>query len=1115
MESESQNSRIFTNAGDNTLIREFAGVLANAPHIKNLDALVGFLRASGYFALRPFLDNISHARILVGIDVDKYIVEANRRGQLYFGDPDKIKEDFLELIRKDIEKAGYKKDIEDGIFQMVEDLQSGKLQLRAHPSRRIHAKFYLLYPENFNQWSSGMLITGSSNLTGNGLGIAQERQYEFNVKLSDFSDVNFAKQEFERLWQEAEGCDIVAPTVQHELNKTYLGKDYTPYEIYIKTLMEFFAKRIVEADTLDPFDLPEGYTRYEYQTDAVIEGYQMLKRYDGFFLADVVGLGKTIVATMIAKRFLFENGIANTKILVVYPPAVEQNWKLTFQDFNMDKYTRFISNGSLSKVLDPENYNYWNAEDYDLIIVDEAHRFRSNNTEAFENLQAICKKPRKNPGNVGGSKKKVMLISATPMNNSPADIYNQLLLFQDARRCTIDGVPNLASFFSPIITEFQRLRRENAESKEYQSLSKKVRDYVIKPITIRRTRTDIESIPRYRKDFAAFPKVAPPRKTSYELNTHVANLFVEAMDILTQKLTYARYQAIAYLKPEAAGDDYEKAELTSRNLAAIRKNGLVKRLESSFYAFKVSLNCFRKANQNMIEMFNKDKVYIAPDLDINKMFQQMENGEITEEDIDEQLRKKAEDNPMNQIFGRDDFNEDFLPKLLEDQSLLDSMCMAWNEVKEEEDSKFATFKELIQHELFSTKINKGGKLVVFSESIDTLNYLERRLREIGRTDLLAITSHNRKTNYKAIRENFDANHTKQLNDINILLATDVLSEGVNLHRANVIVNYDTPWNSTRLMQRIGRVNRIGSTAEHIHNYVFYPSREGNEVINLESIALGKIQVFHSTFGEDSKIFSQEEIIDRNLDHLFDEAINESQEEKNMELPFYEELLDLYKNHRKEYERIAQLPPRSRTGRNAREVEGVTLSGDTLVFLKVNECRKFFLVSDTAARELDEVEALNYFKASPEEPCAPRLPQHHDHVQKALTELNDMMRKDAAAQESMRGEMARNKQSAQTTTALSLLNSLSQHLDNDDRDRLAKLRSVIEHGTLTSLVQKLQKMHRQLSSQGKNRMTLDEALAEVKLMAIKYEPYYTEEAPTEEPNMEEDTDVILSESFTQL
>lgn len=448
------NSNFFTNRNGNTLMKEFEGVLQHNNHIKNLDAVVGFLRASGYFSLRPFLDHINKVRVLIGIDVDKYIAQAANQGKIFFGAEEEVKEDCLRKIRKDIERSNYSKEVESGMLQMVQDLIDGKLELRAHPSKRIHAKLYVLYPDDFNQYSQGIAITGSSNLSGNGLGISQDKQYEFNVKLDRFDDVKFAKDEFELLWKEAEGCEITAEDVKTSIDKTYLRGDVAPYDLYIKMLMEYFSDRVLATDDNNPFDMPEGYTKYDYQMDAVVEGYQKLIRYDGFFLADVVGLGKTVIATMIAKKFLIENGRDKTKILVVYPPAVEQNWKATFKDFGIDKYAKFISNGSLAKVLDEENYNYWNADEYDLILVDEAHKFRSHTTAAFEQLQEICKMPRIENGNIPGYKKKVMLISATPMNNTPADIYNEIQLFQDPRRCTIDGVANLTAFFSPLIKQW-------------------------------------------------------------------------------------------------------------------------------------------------------------------------------------------------------------------------------------------------------------------------------------------------------------------------------------------------------------------------------------------------------------------------------------------------------------------------------------------------------------------------------------------------------------------------------------------------------------------------------------------------------------------------------------
>ncbi len=1102
-ESNTTNSLFFTNRDGNTLMKKFENFLRKNLQIRNFDAVVGFLRASGYFELRPHLSNMNRVRILIGIDVDKYIARAAQHRELFVGAEEEVKEECLKQIKADIESSQYSKQVEEGMLQMLQDMKDGKLEMRAHPSKRIHAKIYLLYPDNYDKDMLGAAITGSSNLSGYGLGTSPETQYEFNVMLTQFPEVDFARNEFEILWEEAEGVPITAEDYGGTIDGTYLNGDVSPYDLYIKMLMEYFSGRVLATDDTDPFDMPQGYTKYDYQFDAVIEGYQKLIRYDGFFLADVVGLGKTVIATMIAKKFLIENGWEHTKILVVYPPAVEQNWKTTFKDFGIDKYTRFVSNGSLGKILDEDNYDYWNADEYDLVLVDEAHKFRNHTTGAFQQLQEICKMPRVETGFIPGQKKKVMLISATPMNNTPADLYYQILMFQDPRQCTIDGVPNLTSFFAPLIAEFKKYRKEaEFDLNKFKKLAEKVRNRVIKPLTVRRTRTDIENIPRYNKDVNGFPKVDKPIKKEYELNDHLANLFEEAMSILDQKLTYARYQAIAYLKPDAAPGLYDNAEVISRSLAGIRKNGLVKRLESSFYAFCRSLEAFKQANKNMIDMWENDKIIIAPDLDINAM---IEAG-FSEEEIEQKMNEKAETNPKNAAFKREDFNPEYIDKLRQDQDLLNEMWHEWEHIDDDDDSKFAKFEELLNSELFNKKRNPEGKLVVFSESVDTVEYLERR---INRKDVLVISSKNRSQQFKTIRENFDANWKDKKDEYNIILTTDVLAEGVNLHRSNIIINYDTPWNATRLMQRIGRVNRIGSTAGIIYNYVFYPSREGNREINLNQIALSKIQTFHTTFGEDNQIYSTEEIVDRDLDKLFEAGMKQQQTERDMELPYFEELRSLYQENRKEYNRIEKLSLRSRCGREPREIEGTHLTKDTLLFVKTNFRKLFYLVSDNDAKELSVIEALNFFKAKPEEKNVERIPQHHDHVQKALRMFEETKRQEIYEQENNRQQ--RSNLGAQVTTAVSLLNNVLPFVDDaETKIKIVQLKVLAERGTITYIAKRLQRIQKELlRTNVRERKTIHDFLPQIIDMANKYSPYYREAEKAEE---ESDANIILSESF---
>jgi len=336
-------------------------------------------------------------------------------------------------------------------------LVSGKIELRTHPKKKIHAKVYIFRPASFNEYAPCEVITGSSNLTDAGLGANPESNYEFNVSLRDYEDVKFATDEFERLW--AESVPILQPEAERIKNQTYLRDNFTPFELYIKMLIEYFGKRV----DYDPYNidllLPPKYIRLKYQSDAANQGYAIMMKHNGFILADVVGLGKTIIACMIIKKFIYENG-THTKVLVVVPPAIEDSWRRTVKDFELDNHFTFITLGSLHKILDKNNYSYPNPEEIDLIAVDESHKFRNDYTEMYLALQEICKMPRSRAAENGDSRKKVILISATPLNNRPQDIENQLYLFQDRRNSTLENIRNLQEYFKPINEQYKKLAYE-------------------------------------------------------------------------------------------------------------------------------------------------------------------------------------------------------------------------------------------------------------------------------------------------------------------------------------------------------------------------------------------------------------------------------------------------------------------------------------------------------------------------------------------------------------------------------------------------------------------------------------------------------------------------------
>jgi superfamily II DNA/RNA helicase len=1094
------SSKFFTNEAENTLVSKFEGVLNNNQSINCFDAIVGYLRSSGYFEIQPFLNRMSKIRILVGIDVDKYIADAQQQGILYLGNPEQTKEEFLSSIKRDIEGSDYTERVEEGILQFINDIVERHIEIRVHPSKRIHAKLYVLYPEKFNEHIlTAAAITGSSNLSGSGLGIGNDRQYEFNVLLNENADVQFARNEFEKLWEEAQNCNILPVDILKTKEDTYLAGDVTPYELYIKTLIEYFGEDIAYRNE-NPYEMPEGFHKMEYQLDAVEDGYRKMLKYDGFFLSDVVGLGKTVIATMIAKRFLIENGTNNTKILVVYPPALEKNWKSTFQKFEIYDKTKFVSSGNLSKILDSEDYDYWNADEYDLIVVDESHRFRNHETEMFRQLQEICKCPRINRGKIEGRKKKVMLISATPLNNSPEDVYHQILLFQNPRQSSLNGVANLTAFFAPKTREYKKLKSESKlDIEELKKLYEEIREKVIKPVTVRRTRRDIEETKRFAKDVKEFPKVQKPIKIEYQLDEQLSKLFDRTLTYLIGEggLSYSRYQAIANLRPDIQEQYYEKAELVSKSLASIVKTLLVKRLESSFYAFKRSLERFRKANENMLQMFENGKVYIAPDLDLNKFY---EKG-FSEEEIEREITKAGLINPQNHIFIPDDFNSNFVNCLRSDQDILDLLVRLWEVVDDrDKDPKLTEFLKHLETEFFDRDKNVGQKLIVFSESTDTIDWLKRHIK---REDVLTIDASNRNKKFVIIEENFDANINpkKQKNDYNILLSTEVLAEGVNLHRSNVIVNYDTPWNSIRLMQRIGRVNRIGSVAKTIYNYVFYPSAKGNAQINLVNNSLAKIQAFHTAFGEDNQIYSTDEIVDLNMEKLFEEGL--PREELNRELQYLEEIRELKTHNMEEYRRIEKLNLRCRTGRSVIEVQStIRLQHDTLVFLKTDKIKSFFLVNDTATKELSALRAMDILKADKSESRIERIPEHHNHVKKAEQRFKSDIQ---SAYNRQSGVMVSGKQ---VNTALAFIRQYRSITENPEKIVLfSQLMQIIEWGTITALAIELNRMERDARHGMLSRQQCYDRILD---MAERYNPYFLDEQQEKHSVM---PCIILSESFS--
>ncbi len=1094
-------SHFFTNNNEKTLFEKFKGIIEHMKDLYAFHAVVGYFRSSGYFALQPYLAKLKEVKILVGINVDEMFAEAQRKGQLFLGDDERTKDEFLQWFIQDIKEARYAQDVEEGVLQFITDMIDGKIEIRAHKSKTIHAKFYLFLPQVYSEHSDGWVIMGSSNLTEAGLGVKKAPNYELNIALKNFDDVSFTKNEFEQLWKD--GTNILPADIQLFKQKTHIGQNFTPFELYIKFLIEYFGKNIdYDPDTVG--DLPKSFKKLSYQIDAVNQGFQMLLEHNGFFLADVVGLGKTVVAAMIAKRFMIANGSLNTKILVVYPPALEKNWKNTFMQFGIDRHTKFISNGRLDKLIKADDLNYWAKEDYDLILVDEAHRYRNHTSQMFSQLQRICKAPRNGEGLVAGTKKKVMLISATPLNNRPQDLYYQILLFQDARRSTLP-VTNLQTFFGPIIREYREIIKEDKPNIErIRELYGVIREKVITPITVRRTRRDLKNYPKYIDDLRdqgiVFPEIAAPKAKLYTLDTKLSKLFYHTVFYLTDddKIHYNRYQAIRFLKDDLREQYYDQAVLISQSLAGIMKTLMIKRLESSFNAFKISLRNLTVSTGRMIEMFDKGKVFIAPDKSVNEM---LDKG-MSFDEIEEIILLLSVENPKNNVFTPADFDEAFIEGLRKDHELLKELVKAWDKV--EQDPKLDAFIVALKNELLNTDINPTGKLVIFTESADTAYYLCENLEAELNQKILCVSSENRSKVFEIIQENFDANYLgEHKNTYNIIITTDVLAEGVNLHRASVIVNYDTPWNATRLMQRIGRVNRIGSLAGVVYNYNFYPSQQGDEEIRLYSNALVKLQGFHTAFGEDAQIYTHEELVEQF--ELFKEGVKDDEDKR---LQFLRFIRDYKDTNPKEFKRIKNFPLKARTTRSVKQANKEQ-AANSVIFLKSPYKMEFYKTDEkNRVVALTFLEAAEIFKAeSTETPFG--LPEYHyKQVQAAL----DAFEKDflGAVTETV---TATDKADGNTKAALKFLRDIKNITKLPDvKNACENLIALIEKGAHTPLPNEIRKIRQKLDKRQITYGQIDNLLL---MVAKKYDALsVNEDGENRLPQIDFNIqpEIVLSETF---
>jgi superfamily II DNA or RNA helicase len=806
-----------------------------------------------------------------------------------------------------------------------------------------------------------------------------------------------------------------------------------------------------------------------------------------------------MIATLIAKKFYFHNGFPEhrSNTLIVVPPAVEDSWRETAKEqFRLDNCD-IITNGSLHKVRRPEKY--------DLVIVDEAHKFRNDTAEAFDELQRICKSPTQRYLPDGSrAAKRVILVSATPLNNRPDDIRNLISLFQDLKDSTL-SIANLQNFFARCQKAYLEAHRETdpeVARQQVKAIYELIRTKIISEVTVRRTRNDLKEHDDYKLDLVTqgviFPQIVPPRKILYPLSPALEALYDRTMHLLSRidghGLTYNRYRAIGFLKPEKKRK-YQNADRISTQLAVIMRTLLVKRLDSSFHAFKESLRRFRDATGVMRDMFARGTIYIAPNLNVTAFLL-----EGREEELIAKIAERQPTDPTIEICSPADFQTGFTEGIEKDWQRLDELYAEWKQV--EEDPKLDEFLRQLKDGLFDPKINRQGKLVVFSESRETTAYLLGQLTQAGYKRVLTVCSENRSERMPLVRANFDANFKPQADDYDILISTEVLAEGVNLHRANVIVNYDTPWNATRLMQRVGRVNRIGSVAPNIYIYNFYPTAKVDGDIALQKKAIMKLQAFHTALGEDSQIYSETEEVDNF--GLFERSPEE--EERDQRLALLMELRQFRQQHPEDFRRIKGLPLRARVGR-----ADAKRAGATVTFIRSQRRDAFYRARpDGGIEEIALLEAADEFRApDPQEKSVPLHAAHHDHVNAALTQFRASVVAEALQAATVDATQGPNEQ-----RALRYLDGFSSlpFVSEEERALIQSAKLAIRRARF----QNLQRQINQLQRSTKNVKLTPAALADKLMQILRTYPlqHPAGDAPVSATSRPLDTtpDIILSESF---
>ena len=968
---------------------------------------VGYFFLSGLEAVAEQLANVRELRLLIGNTSSRETIEQIAEGYHRLEQVQNAAEASAYPRRSDMDRAAESTATDIGqsaalldqtdqaeelVGTLVRLIEEGRLHVRVYTKGRLHAKAYIFdYGRVYDalghelpREEKGLAIVGSSNFTLSGV----TSNTELNVLVHGNANHAELTRWFEDLWAESE--DFESHLMQ-ELRRSWPLAQVTPYEVYLKTLYELVRDQL-EGDEAARFLWRDDITAVltEFQEQAVRQAVQMIERYGGCFVSDVVGLGKSYIGAAIIKQFERRD---RARSLIVCPATLVEMWEHYNEAYQLN--ARVVSMGLLRE--DERHGPEWMLHDdrfryRDFVLVDESHNFRNTDNQRYRVLESY----------LATGDRRCVFLTATPRNKTVWDIYNQLRLFHhhDLTDIPVDP-PHLRQYFSLVEGGERRLPALLAHLLIRRTRSHILRWYGYDEETDQRV--DPDNFAPYREGRRRAYVLVGGRKqffpkrqlatVEYSIEATYQGLYARLRDYLghaedvtglgnpvtSDSLTYARYGLWHYVHPSKQDRaPYTELQRAGANLRGLMRIMLFKRFESSVHAFRQTLR--RMVHTHQAFLLALDQGIVPAGEEAQRL--------LYESDLDEE---QALMDALAQVSGRydlADFHADVLRADIEqDIRILGEMLALVEPITPAQDAKLQVLKNWLEKPAL-----RQGKELIFTQYADTAQYLYDNLDpEHNRPDIEVIYSREKSkadiVGRFAPRANPQHRPPAGAAEIDTLVATDVLSEGLNLQDCATVINYDLHWNPVRLIQRFGRIDRIGSEHDVIYAYNFLPETELERTLGLRDKLTRRIQEIHDTIGEDAAILDPTEQLNEDAMYtIYAQGeigrYEEDDVDEYVDLNEAEEIIRQVREDQPElYQRIAGLRDGIRCGRQA-------LQPGSFVFCRAGRYRQLYLLDesgDVISRDVPQI--LGLLKCDPDTPAEP-LPDGYNQTVMAIKDQFD-------------------------------------------------------------------------------------------------------------------------------